>query len=115
MIVVAIIGILAAIAIPNFLRYQAKAKQSEAKANLGAIYVTEMTFYSENDAYTATATALNWTSSGASRYTYSLSAAQPTTGFTATATADIDSDATTDTWTIDQTKDLSNTINDVTG
>ena len=31
MIVVAIIGILAAIAVPNFMMYQAKAKQSEAK------------------------------------------------------------------------------------
>ena len=38
MIVVAIIGILAAIAIPNFLQFQAKSKQSEAKSNLGAIF-----------------------------------------------------------------------------
>jgi len=38
MIVVAIIGILAAIAIPNFLKFQAKSKQSEAKSNLGAIF-----------------------------------------------------------------------------
>ncbi|WP_414645174.1 type IV pilin protein, partial [Candidatus Deferrimicrobium sp.] len=38
MIVVAIIGILAAIAIPNFLRFQAKSKQSEAKTNLGGIF-----------------------------------------------------------------------------
>ena len=37
MIVVAIIGILAAIAIPNFLRFQLKAKSSEAKTNLAAI------------------------------------------------------------------------------
>ncbi len=37
MIVVAIIGILAAVAIPNFLQYQLKAKTSEAKTNLGGI------------------------------------------------------------------------------
>ncbi|HEX9605302.1 MAG TPA: prepilin-type N-terminal cleavage/methylation domain-containing protein, partial [Myxococcales bacterium] len=36
MIVVAIIGILAAIAIPNFIKFQARSKQSEAKANLKA-------------------------------------------------------------------------------
>ena len=115
MIVVAIIGILAAIAIPNFLRYQAKAKQSEAKANLGAIYITEITFFSENDTYTATIVSLDWTAVGtAQRYTYSLAAATPTTGFTATATFDLDSDAAIDTWTIDQIKNLSNTINDVT-
>ena len=41
MIVVAIIGILAAIAIPNFLRFQAKSKQSEAKTNLGGIFTAE--------------------------------------------------------------------------
>ena len=39
MIVVAIIGILAAIAIPNFLTYQMKSRQSEAKTNLMAIKI----------------------------------------------------------------------------
>jgi type IV pilus assembly protein PilA len=38
MIVVAIIGILAAIAIPNFLRFQARARQAEATSNLKALY-----------------------------------------------------------------------------
>ena len=37
MIVVAIIGILAAIAIPNFLRFQLKSKTTEGKVNLAAI------------------------------------------------------------------------------
>jgi len=41
MIVVAIIGILAAIAIPNFLRYQLRAKASEVKENVNAIFKAE--------------------------------------------------------------------------
>lgn len=47
MIVVAIIGILAAVAIPNFLRFQAKSKQSEAKSNLAAMYTAQKAFLSE--------------------------------------------------------------------
>lgn len=47
MIVVAIIGILAAIAIPNFLQYQAKSKQSEAKVGLGAIFTTAVAYSAE--------------------------------------------------------------------
>src|SRR3712207_9241843 len=38
MIVVAIIGILAAIAIPNFIRFQARARQSEANTNLKSLF-----------------------------------------------------------------------------
>jgi type IV pilus assembly protein PilA len=38
MIVVAIIGILAAIAIPNFVRFQARARQAEASSTLKALY-----------------------------------------------------------------------------
>jgi type IV pilus assembly protein PilA len=47
MIVVAIIGILAAIAIPNFLRFQLKAKSSEGKVNIAAIRVAENSYYGE--------------------------------------------------------------------
>ena len=53
MIVVAIIGILAAIAIPNFLRFQARSKQSEARQNLGAIYTAYAAYFSDNNAYPA--------------------------------------------------------------
>ena len=48
MIVVAIIGILAAIAIPNFLKFQARAKQSEAKTNLKAMFTASKSRYAED-------------------------------------------------------------------
>ena len=51
MIVVAIIGILAAIAIPNFLRFQLRAKASEGKANLAAIRTAEEGYFSEFGVY----------------------------------------------------------------
>ena len=51
MIVVAIIGILAAIAIPNFLTYQLKSRQSEAKVNLNAIKTSEIAFQAEKGCY----------------------------------------------------------------
>ena len=113
MIVVAIIGILAAIAIPNFMRYQAKTRQSEAKANLTGIYTSEISYRAENDAYGASIGLLSWAAAGTTRYTYSITAAATTT-FTAQATGNIDSDATVDTWTIDESKTLTNGTNDVT-
>jgi type IV pilus assembly protein PilA len=51
MIVVAIIGILAAIAIPNFLQYQLKSRQSEAKVNLNAIKTSQIAFQAEKSCY----------------------------------------------------------------
>jgi len=51
MIVVAIIGILAAIAIPNFLEFRLKAKTAEAKVNLGAIKDVAIAYFAENDEY----------------------------------------------------------------
>jgi type IV pilus assembly protein PilA len=53
MIVVAIIGILATIAIPNFNRFQVKARQGEAKTNLAGLYNSEKTFFAEWNGYWA--------------------------------------------------------------
>jgi len=53
MIVVAIIGILAAVAIPNFLDFRLKAKTAEAKSNLGCIRITELAYFSEWEFYVA--------------------------------------------------------------
>ena len=51
MVVVAIIGILSAVAIPNFKKYQAKSKTSEAKLHLASIYSAETAFMADADAY----------------------------------------------------------------
>lgn len=56
MIVVAIIGILAAIAIPNFIRYQLRSKTSEAKTVNGGIKTSQESFRAEYDAYVGVAT-----------------------------------------------------------
>jgi type IV pilus assembly protein PilA len=58
MIVVAIIGILAAIAIPNFIRYQLRSKTAEARTNLGGIKTNQESFRSSEDNY-ANVTAVN--------------------------------------------------------
>jgi type IV pilus assembly protein PilA len=54
MIVVAIIGILAAVAIPAFLDYMKKSKRGEAELNLNAIEKTNVREFSENGGYIAT-------------------------------------------------------------
>lgn len=51
MIVVAIIGILAAVAIPQFDKYQAKSRASEARLNLTSLYTAETSIIAEADTY----------------------------------------------------------------
>src|SRR3990167_10315477 len=71
MIVVAIIGILAAIAIPNFMTYQAKARQSEAKVGLGGIFTSATAYFAENSTFTVTtASAIGYAPSGTPRYSF---------------------------------------------
>ena len=74
MIVVAIIGILAAIAIPNFIAYQAKSKQSEAKVSLGAIFTSAVAYQAESQnpqSYApVTISQIGWQPSGTPRYRF---------------------------------------------
>jgi len=51
MIVVAIIGILAAIAIPNFLQYQMKSRQAEAKTNTTSVKTSQLAFQGERGCF----------------------------------------------------------------
>ena len=54
MIVVVIIGILAAIAIPKFSQVSKNAKQSEAYSVLAQICTLQKTYFERNDTYAAT-------------------------------------------------------------
>ena len=73
MIVVAIIGILAAIAIPNFLKFQCKSKQSEAKTNLSGIFTAEKAFFGEYNTYGTDLVSVNWQPDGTPLYIYGFS------------------------------------------
>jgi prepilin-type N-terminal cleavage/methylation domain-containing protein len=53
MVVVAIIGILAAIAVPNYQKYQAKARQTEARVHMAAVYTAQTSFQVENNSFSA--------------------------------------------------------------
>ncbi len=74
MVVVAIIGILAAIAIPNFQRYQARARQTEGKLMLSSVYTAEASFVVEQNAYTSCLASIGVAPDGTNRfYTFGFS------------------------------------------
>lgn len=106
MIVVAIVGILAAIAIPNFLNYQAKSQQTEAKTNLGSIFTNMVAYSAESvDGYTsATLANIGFATTGTPRYGYVLSG-QTLTLFLATATGNGGA-VINDRWTINEKRAL---------
>ncbi|MBS0169391.1 MAG: type II secretion system protein [Nitrospira sp.] len=71
MVVVVIVGILAALAIPNFLRYRAKAMQAEARSNLAGIFVAETSFFTERKEFgNFTDIGFAIAAGGTNRYTY---------------------------------------------
>jgi type IV pilus assembly protein PilA len=129
MVVVVIIGILSAIAVPNFLKFQAKAKQSEARANLAGIFVAQTAYFSTNSTYaTFSQIGFNSSDAGARLYTYrdgtetqagkngaeayagSVTAAAGPSGFTATAAGSISTLGVVDGWYVNDQKVLVNEV-----
>jgi len=123
MIVVAIIGILAAIAIPNFLRFQLRAKSSEGKTNLAAIRTAEEGYFAEFSVYVTAAPSpaavpgtqkqlwpvpsngcpqcfdtLGWAPEGEVFFSYEVSGVATFNEFFAAAVADIDGNGTNQEW-----------------
>ena len=119
MIVVAIIGILAAIAIPNFIAMQLRAKRSELPTNVDAIRTAQKAYHHEWDSFTTAASTpatvpgreqvdftaggftafqnLGWVADGKVRGQYSTLAVSASSSalddFTATGIADVDGDS----------------------
>ena len=70
MIVVAVISIMAALAVPNYLRYRAQSRAAEARTNLGGVFVSELTFYGENSRFSGFSETGFTLAGSANRYTY---------------------------------------------
>lgn len=120
MIVVVIIGILAALAIPRFMQATTKSKQSEAKQLLKQIYTMQRAYRQEQGTYAHNAEVviaggrfdlIGVEIQGEAKYTYTMAADENT--FSCEATANLDDDVAIDTWTIDQDGNLTCDIDDV--
>lgn len=133
MIVVAIIGLLTAIALPSMYRMQARARQAEAKANLRGYFSAAKSIYAESGRFSCGM--CDWAPERGHRYNYFLSnsvtvetgsegcdqgsaaltAAEQSDsdpninkvgGFTAGAAGNIDGDVACDGWNINDANDL---------
>jgi prepilin-type N-terminal cleavage/methylation domain-containing protein len=115
MIVVAIIGILAALAIPSYQLFQLRSKATEARMNLASIATSEHAYFGEFNLYVGAApTPLGpegpdrraWTGGGVSEFdrmgfvpvgevmfTYAVEIAPSNAAFTAGALGDLDGNA----------------------
>jgi type IV pilus assembly protein PilA len=129
MIVVAIIGIIAAIAIPNYMGFVSKTRRSEAKYNLEGIYKAEVAWFGENDSFSNSFAVIRWRPEGRSYYSYSVgneiygknppdalggyTPAANSQSFSAYSWGNIDSDGTVDVWHIDNMKNILNDVDDM--
>lgn len=123
MIVVVIIGILAAMAIPRFMAASTKTKQSEVKLVLKQVYVNQRTYRQANDQYYQPAASASSTNPTAfneiwveiqvpAKYEYAI--VSNGNSFTCTATGNIDDDPALDTWTIDEEGEIVCVVDDAT-
>jgi type IV pilus assembly protein PilA len=129
MIVIAIVGILAAIALPNYQRFQGRNKQSEVKLNLKALYTAAKAQYAEHATFDVGLNILTFSPEPNYRYTYSYNASTGTkqhigspggaceagitsvvtqNTFVATGCGNLDNDPFVDSWRIDDTMQLWN-------
>jgi type IV pilus assembly protein PilA len=68
MVVVAIIGILATMAVPQVQKFMARARQAEAKTQLGSIYTANKGFFAEYNRYATSLPVIGYAPEGRLRY-----------------------------------------------
>ncbi len=125
MIVVVIIGLLAALAIPRYGQAAIKAKQGEAKMLLKQICTMQMLYRASSPTHSYFSSGATGSSANRlpfqiinveipanARYEYTIQLAG--VDFEATATANLDEDATIDTWVIHSDGNMVCTSNDAT-
>lgn len=106
-VVILIIGVVAAIAVPTYLNYRKKAISVEATTNLINIYKFEMQHFAENNTFTDSMSQLAFEAKSNPYYTYSLVATQ--LSFTAEARGNIDNDPDEDVWTVNDSQAIVHT------
>jgi type IV pilus assembly protein PilE len=119
LVVIVIIGVLAALTLPRFLNVTTRAKATEAKLMLKQIYNLQKAHYLENDVYATTLEAIGFeqeklkTEGGTARYQITLKSGD-TMGFIATATSviDFDKDGTFNVWSINHNNELKQEVPD---
>ena len=77
LVVIIIIGILSAIAMPSFLSQSNKARQSEAKTNIGAMNRAQQAYYFEQQVFATDITDLKLGISNSESYSYSANSTDP--------------------------------------
>jgi prepilin-type N-terminal cleavage/methylation domain-containing protein len=112
LVTIAVMGAIAVIALPQYSKYVAKARQQDAKGQLMAIRQAQEVYKLQYGTYTTATGSLSGWVNTLGRYTFAITGADATT-FGASATGNIDGDATLDVWTIDQDGAMPNTTNDV--
>lgn len=127
LVAVSHLGIALAIAVPNFVKFQSKAKQSECKTNLMALHTAQLAFFAEHDRYSENPEELGFAPSKPHHYSYFLSAQEsgwvlggekaarspdlelatigvqgecPECAYTAMCASNLDTDAGDDVWVI---------------
>ncbi|MGB4811546.1 MAG: type IV pilin protein [Methylophilaceae bacterium] len=120
MIVVAIIGILAAIAMPNYTAYVKRGKAAEATSTLADLKVKMEQYYQDNRTYADAAAPstvvapCNGTIAGAKYFSYTCNSTNTATAFTITATGVAAEDMGNFSFTIDQSNAKTSTFDGTT-